>query len=224
LALRLGANAICEKPLVISTTHLDQLQELEIKHNRRIYTILQLREHPKLIQLREQVGGPSIQKHAITLTYVTSRGSWYDVSWKGSREKSGGITFNIGIHLFDLLLWLFGAYIDCRVYYSDTHRISGFLELEYARVTWFLSIDYTDLPSSVVTGGKTTYRSIIVDNSEIEFTDGFSSLHTEVYRKTLEGSGLGIQDARPSIELSSLISTMSISKMDNLAHPLLTRK
>lgn len=224
LALQSGANAICEKPLVINPTDLDILQDLEGKYYKKIYTILQLRQHPNLIKLHDQLPRFPRQQHKVILTYVTSRGSWYDLSWKGFTEKSGGIAFNIGIHLFDLLLWIFGKFIDCKVYYSNAHKMSGFLELEYARVSWFLSIDYNDLPFCIVPGGKSAYRCLEIDGEEIEFTDGFTNLHTLVYKQTLENNGYGIEEARPSINLSHLIRNKPISKIDKLTHPMLARK
>jgi UDP-N-acetyl-2-amino-2-deoxyglucuronate dehydrogenase len=224
LALRVGADAICEKPLVINPWNLDALQELEQETGHRIYTVLQLRVHPKLLKLREALlqerGGPS---HKVNLTYVTTRGAWYHVSWKGSIEKSGGISTNIGVHFFDLLLWLFGKAGDCRVYHSDTRRMGGFLELERARVKWFLSVDSGDLPYDPTPGVRSTYRSITIDGEEIEFTDGFTDLHTRVYEETLGGRGFGIGDACPSINLVYRIRTTPVSPLDDMAHPFLVK-
>jgi len=222
LALRIGANAICEKPLTINPWNLDALQECEHEFGARIYTILQLRVHPKLVKLREALlkGDKSLQ-HQVCLTYITARGGWYHNSWKGSPEKSGGIATNIGIHFFDLLLWLFGGVGDCRVHQSDPRRMAGFLELERARVSWFLSVDAADLPFEAAAGGRTTYRSITIDGEEIEFTDGFTDLHTRVYEKTLAGEGFGIEDARPAVELGHQIRTRQVSSKDDTAHPLL---
>lgn len=222
LALRVGADVICEKPLVINPWNLDALQELEAETNHRINTVLQLRVHPALISLKE-----SLQKdrgpHEVDLTYITSRGSWYHVSWKGHEDKSGGIATNIGVHFFDLLLWLFGPMQGIRVYHADDNRMSGFIELERARVRWFLSVDKEDLPLQAKTAGKTTFRSITVDGKEIEFSEGFTDLHTRVYEETLAGRGFGIVDARPSIELTHAIRTAQLSPKDDCIHPFLSR-
>lgn len=222
LALRSGADVICEKPLVINPWNLEALEEIEEETKKRIHTILQLRAHPELIKLRE-----SLQKentiHNVELTYITSRGPWYQVSWKGHADKSGGVATNIGVHFFDLLMWLFGSVSGIKVYHSDDQRMSGFIELERARVRWFLSVDKNDLPAQVKAGGKTTYRSITVDGKEIEFSEGFTDLHTRVYEETLAGRGFGIQDARPSITLTHDIRTSPISPRDGLAHPLLKK-
>lgn len=222
LALRVGADVICEKPLVINPWNLDALEELEAETNRRINTILQLRVHPSLIQLRESLQKQSAV-HDVELTYITSRGPWYQVSWKGHADKSGGVATNIGIHFFDLLMWLFGSVGGIKVYHSDDQRMSGFIELERARVRWFLSVDRNDLPAQAKSAGKTTYRSITVDGKEIEFSEGFTDLHTRVYEETLAGRGFGIKDARPSIDLTYKIRTAEISPMDALAHPLLRK-
>jgi UDP-N-acetyl-2-amino-2-deoxyglucuronate dehydrogenase len=206
LALRVGAHAICEKPLVINPWNLDALEELEAETGCRIHTVLQLRLHPQLIALRDRIAAESsTEQHDVTLTYITARGRWYDTSWKGSDERSGGIVTNIGIHFFDLLLWLFGPVSSCEVHIRDPRRIGGFLELARARVRWLLSTDVRDLPFAAQPGVKTTFRSITVDGSEIEFSDGFSDLHTRVYDEVLAGRGFGIADGRPSIELSHRI-------------------
>jgi UDP-N-acetyl-2-amino-2-deoxyglucuronate dehydrogenase len=222
LALRVGADAICEKPLVINPWNLDQLAALEAETGRHINTILQLRVHPALLKLKANLeeGDRSLQ-HDVQLTYVTARGPWYQISWKGSDEKSGGVATNIGIHLFDLLLWLFGPAADLRVHHADAQRMAGFIELERARVSWFLSVDHNDLPFPVEPGKNTTYRSITVDGQEIEFSGGFTDLHTRVYEETLAGRGFSISDARPSIELTYRIRTAPISPLDDLVHPYL---
>ncbi len=222
LALRIGANAICEKPLTINPWNLDALQEVENELGARIYTILQLRVHPKLLKLREELlKGNNRHQYEVCLTYITARGGWYHVSWKGSNEKSGGVATNIGIHFFDLLLWLFGDVGECRIHHSDSQRMAGFLELERARVRWFLSVDAADLPFTASPGSRTTYRSITIDGEEIEFTDGFTDLHTRVYERTLAGEGFGIEDARPAIELGHRIRTSPLSSKDDTVHPLL---
>ncbi len=222
LALRVGADAICEKPLVINPWNLDLLQELEAESGKRIWTILQLRIHPALIALREKIRADrSSRQHEVTLTYITARGRWYDVSWKGSAQHSGGIATNIGIHLFDLLLWLFGPCGDSRLYLSDNRRMSGFLNLERARVSWFLSVDHADLPFQMRPGGPSSFRSITSDGEELEFTEGFTDLHTKIYQRTLAGEGFGIDDARAAIELTHQIRVSPISSPDIVAHPML---
>jgi UDP-N-acetyl-2-amino-2-deoxyglucuronate dehydrogenase len=224
LSLRVHANAICEKPLVINPWNLDALQEIEAEYNRKIYTVLQLRLHPKLVELHHtlQSSNQSIQ-HDVILTYVTARGAWYHTSWKGSLEKSGGIGTNIGIHLFDLLMWLFGDAGDLRIHLSDPERMSGFLQLARARVRWFLSVNPGDLPYPVVPGKRSTFRSISIDGQEIEFTEGFTDLHTRVYQEILSGHGFGIADARPSIELAYRIRTAAITPSTQDLHPFINR-
>ncbi len=204
LALRVGADAICEKPLVINPWNLDALQELEEETGSRVYTVLQLRQHPSLIALKQRLAA-SGSHHAVSLGYVTSRGRWYDVSWKGSAERSGGIATNIGIHFFDLLLWLFGGVVDCQVHLSEPMKMGGELQLDRATVRWFLSTDAADLPFVPQPGVRTTWRSIVVDGQEVEFSEGFSDLHTRVYEQTLAGLGARIADARASIELAHRI-------------------
>lgn len=217
LALRNGAHAICEKPLVINPWNLDQLEQLEEETDRRIFTVLQLRLHPALIALKARLdaetadGVVSEPRHQVDLTYITSRGAWYDVSWKGQQEKSGGIAVNIGIHLFDLLLWLFGPCTAVQVHVVEPRRMSGSLELKRADVRWRLSVDHADLPPDVRAGGKTTYRSLSIDGAEVEFSEGFTDLHTEVYKAILTGSGFGIADARPSIELTYRVRTAAVT-------------
>ena len=222
LALRVHANVICEKPLVINPWNLNALQEIENEYQGKIYTVLQLRTHPRLVELHESLQlSNQTSQHDVILTYVTARGAWYHTSWKGSLEKSGGIATNIGIHLFDLLMWLFGRAGDVRIHHSDTQRMSGFLELEHARVRWFLSIDPNDLPFPATPGLRSTYRSINIDGQELEFTEGFSDLHTRVYQDTLAGNGFSIDDARPSIELVHQIRTTQVSTADDFLHPFL---
>jgi UDP-N-acetyl-2-amino-2-deoxyglucuronate dehydrogenase len=202
LALRNGANALCEKPIVINPWNLDALEELERETGHRVCTVLQLRTHPQLISLRERLhAAGTVKRRQVNLTYVTSRGPWYHVSWKGTEEKSGGIATNIGIHLFDLLIWLFGSPGKSAVTAVSPSRMRGEVELASADVHWFLSVNATDLPAEARERGRTTFRSITIDGEEIEFSEGFTELHTEVYRRTLAGDGFGIADARPSVEL-----------------------
>lgn len=201
-ALRVGADAICEKPLVLNPWNLDALAELEEEYQQRIWTILQLRVHPAVLALQERLQNADQQtRHSVELTYVTTRGVWYDYSWKGQVEKSGGIATNIGVHFFDLLLWLFGYVKRSELQLSEPRRMSGELELANADVHWLLSLDRADLPPGVATNGQSTYRCIKIDGEELEFTGGFTDLHTEVYRRTLAGEGFSITDAYPSIEL-----------------------
>lgn len=223
LAMRLGADVICEKPLVINPWNLDSLEEIEQETGCKVNTILQLRVHPELLKLKENLQAEKNKQHDVVLTYITSRGIWYHVSWKGQQEKSGGVSTNIGVHFFDLLLWLFGPAGEVKVYHADSKCMSGYIELENACVRWFLSVDVNDLPDASRQNGKTTYRSITVDGQEIEFSEGFTDLHTRVYEETLLERGFGIKDARPSIELTHRIRTSEISPIDNLAHPKLSK-
>jgi UDP-N-acetyl-2-amino-2-deoxyglucuronate dehydrogenase len=219
LALRVGADAICEKPLVINPWNLDALAELEHETGQRVYTVLQLRLHPSLIALRQRLAAAP-GRHEVSLTYITARGRWYDVSWKGAPDRSGGIATNIGIHFFDLLLWLFGPAAECEVHVSEPAKMAGHLELANAGVRWFLSTDQRDLPVAPQPGARTTFRSIVVDGEEVEFTDGFTDLHTRVYEETLAGRGFGIADARGSIELAHRIRTAQVTPPRAAPHPL----
>jgi UDP-N-acetyl-2-amino-2-deoxyglucuronate dehydrogenase len=219
-ALRIGADAICEKPLVLNPWNLDALEELESIYDRKVNTILQLRVHPALMQLKEILSNKKNKsKKEVVLTYITSRGLWYHYSWKGVNEKSGGIATNIGIHFFDLLIWLFGEVQSSKVHYSDPYKIGGFLELKDANIKWFLSIDRNDLPKKAVDDKKQTFRSITVNGGEIQFTEGFTDLHNKVYERTLAGNGFGIIDARPSIKLAyDIRNAFIVPKIENM-HP-----
>ncbi|MBA4407745.1 oxidoreductase [bacterium] len=223
LALNHGADVICEKPLVLNPQNLDILQELELKSGKKVYTVMQLRSHPSLMALKENLSKQPDKKHKVELTYITLRGSWYHYSWKGEEEKSGGIATNIGIHLFDLLIWLFGSVEQSQVHLSDKNKMAGSLELKNADVAWFLSIDENDLPTDAKVKSKTTHRSIKVDGEEIEFTDGFTDLHTKVYQEILNGRGLGIKDARPSIEIVYNIRFAKVASKKNLIHPMISK-
>ena len=218
LALRVGAHAICEKPLVMNPWNLDVLEDLEAEYGRRVSTVLQLRVHPSLVALRDRLGASSDRRHRVRLSYVTARGTWYRYSWKGDEQRSGGVATNIGIHFFDLLLWLFGDAVRSEVHLAEGERVAGFLELERADVQWFLSLDRNDLPAAVPQG-QTTFRSIRVDGEEVEFSGGFRDLHTVVYERTLAGDGFGIADARPSIELVHRIRTADVTERGE-PHPL----
>ena len=219
LALRVGADAICEKPLVINPWNLDGLEELERETGSRVYTILQLRVHPQLMALRERMRADTSRRHQVRLTYITARGGWYHVSWKGREDRSGGIVTNIGIHFFDLLAWLFGPVQRSVVHLRDENRAGGTLELQNADVQWFLSTDIADLPFTPQPGVKTTFRSITVDGEEVEFSEGFTDLHTRVYEETLAGRGFGIAEARPSVELTLQIRRGEIARPTADAHP-----
>jgi UDP-N-acetyl-2-amino-2-deoxyglucuronate dehydrogenase len=219
LALRVGADAICEKPLVINPWNLDGLAELERETGSRVYTILQLRVHPQLMALRERMRADASRRHQVRLTYITARGGWYHVSWKGREDRSGGIVTNIGIHFFDLLAWLFGPVQRSVVHLRDDNRAAGTLELQNADVQWFLSTDIADLPFAPQPGVKTTFRSITVDGEEVEFSEGFTDLHTRVYEETLAGRGFGIAEARPSVELTLQIRRSEIARATADAHP-----
>jgi len=199
-ALRIGADAICEKPLVLNPWNVDALAEIEQETGRRIYNVLQLRAHPAIIELRNKVAkSPMGKRYSIDLTYMTSRGRWYFTSWKGDEQKSGGVATNIGVHFFDMLMWIFGDVRHHEVHLSEPARMSGFLELEKADIRWFLSVDRNDLPEQAA--GKSTFRSITMDGEEFEFSEGFTDLHTIVYKEILAGRGYGIEDARAAINL-----------------------
>lgn len=219
LALRVGADAICEKPLVLNPWNLDVLQELEEEYGQRVWTILQLRVHPSLIALKEKIEKvDSNSRHKIRLTYITSRGLWYHYSWKGDESKSGGIGTNIGIHFFDMLMWLFGPAQTMELYVREKNRMGGYLELPNADVEWYLSLEPGDIPDKAE--GQRTFRTISVDGEEIEFSSGFNDLHTRVYEETLKGNGFGIEDARPSIELVHKLRTMKLTEQPTgLVHP-----
>ncbi len=219
-ALRIGADAICEKPLVLNPWNADALQEFEKETGNRVYTVLQLRLHPAVIALKERIAREkSAKKHDIELTYITSRGLWYEVSWKGDIAKSGGVATNIGIHFFDMLLWIFGGLQKQVVHVATDKKMSGYFELEKARVRWFLSLDRADLPAAALASGKSTYRSLKLNDETFEFSDGFADLHTEVYRQVLAGKGFQIADARPSIELAHEIRSAVPVGLKGEYHP-----
>ncbi len=201
-ALRHGADAICEKPLVLNPWNVDALAEIEKETGNKIYTILQLRLHPAIISLREKIlKGPKDKIYDVDLRYITSRGNWYNISWKGSPEKSGGIATNIGIHFFDMLIWIFGDVKGSSVSKHNANFAEGHLELQKARVNWFLSIDYNHIPNSVKLTGKRTFRTLKIENEELEFSEGFTDLHTKSYDEILKGRGFSLNEAKPTIEL-----------------------
>ena len=193
MALRRDAHAICEKPLVLNPWNIDALQDIEKETRKKVFTILQLRLHPSIIALRNKVlNGPKDKIYEVDLTYLTSRGHWYYTSWKGDVSKSGGIASNIGVHFYDMLSWIFGG-LKQNVVHMHTHdRAAGYLELDRARVRWFLSIDYNTIPKEIRDGGQRTYRSITIDGEEIEFSGGFTELHTLSYKDILQGNGFGL--------------------------------
>ncbi|HOW40415.1 MAG TPA: Gfo/Idh/MocA family oxidoreductase [Bacteroidales bacterium] len=221
-ALRHHADAICEKPIVLNPWNIDALQEIEKETGNKIYTVLQLRLHPRIIELRNRIlNGPADKKHDIDLTYITSRGNWYYISWKGDVQKSGGVATNIGIHFFDMLSWIFGDIRNSVVHLSERNKAAGYLELKNARVRWLLSLDYNDIPDEVKKSGKRTYRSITVDGEDIEFSDGFTELHTDTYREILAGRGFGIEEARQSVNTVYNIRNAKPAELKGEYHPLL---
>jgi len=221
MALRSGAHAICEKPLVLNPWNLDALLDIEKEYGKKVNTILQLRLHPSIIALKEKIeNGPKDKIHDVDLTYLTSRGNWYYTSWKGDETKSGGIASNIGIHFFDMLSWIFGELKENKVHLHSHDRAAGYLEFERARVRWFLSINYDVLPKEIKEKGQRTYRSITVDGQEIEFSDGFFDLHTKSYENILANKGFGLDDARQSIVIVNHIRNEEVKPLVGDYHPL----
>jgi UDP-N-acetyl-2-amino-2-deoxyglucuronate dehydrogenase len=221
-ALRHQAEAICEKPIVLNPWNIDALQEIENETGRKIYTVLQLRLHPKILELRQKIrNGPKGKIYDIDMTYVTSRGNWYSISWKGDIQKSGGVATNIGIHFFDMLSWIFGDTRKNIVHISEPHKAAGYLELENARVRWFLSLDYSDIPVKCKESGKRTYRSITIDGEEIEFSEGFADLHTLTYKEILAGRGFGLKEVQQSVETAYTIRNSKPVGLQGDYHPIL---
>ncbi len=221
MALRRNSDAICEKPLVLNPWNIDALNDIEKSTNRKVYTILQLRLHESIKALKEKVdNGPKDKVYDIDLTYLTSRGHWYFTSWKGDSAKSGGIASNIGVHFYDMLSWIFGAVKENIVHKHSHDRASGVLEFERARVRWFLSINYDLLPEEIKKKGQRTYRSITVEGEEIEFSGGFTELHTESYKKILAGEGFGLQDAKQAVEIVQNIRTAELKPLVGDYHPM----
>ncbi|MCX2741559.1 Gfo/Idh/MocA family protein [Pontibacter anaerobius] len=225
MALRRGADAICEKPLVLNPWNIDALAHIEEETGRKINNILQLRVHPSIIALKEKIkNGPKDKKYEVDLTYLTSRGHWYYTSWKGDVSKSGGIATNIGVHFYDMLSWIFGK-VQQNVVHVHTHdRAAGYLEFENARVRWFLSINFDLLPAEAKAKGKSTYRSITVEGEELEFSEGFTDLHTISYQEILKGNGYGVEDARQSIEIVHNIRNQQAVGLNGDYHPLAKEK
>ena len=220
-ALRSGADAICEKPLVLNPWNIDGLAEIQESSGRKINTILQLRLHPAIIALRDKVNNGSGDKvHDVELTYITSRGRWYHTSWKGDENKSGGIATNIGVHFYDMLSFVFGKVKHNIVHHRSPDCAAGYLEYEKARVRWFLSINRADLPANMPPK-QTTFRSITVNGEEIEFSGGFTDLHTLSYEEILKGNGFSLDEVRPSIETVAKIRTAPLEPKQGELHPFL---
>jgi UDP-N-acetyl-2-amino-2-deoxyglucuronate dehydrogenase len=221
-ALRHNADAICEKPIVLNPWNIDALRIIENETDRKIFTILQLRLHPKIMELREKIkNAPAGKIYDIDLTYITSRGHWYFISWKGDVQKSGGVATNIGVHFFDMLGWIFGKTKTNIVHLSQYNKAAGYLELENARVRWFLSLDENDIPAKSKLEKQRTFRSIKVEGEEIEFSEGFADLHTESYKEILAGRGFGILEAKQSVETVYTIRNSTPIGITGDYHPLL---
>ena len=200
--LRIGASVICEKPVVLNPWNIEALMEIEKETGGEVFTILQLRLHPAIIALKEKIAAaPADKKYTVNLQYITSRGHWYHTSWKGDIEKSGGIATNIGVHFFDMLLWVFGAVKENRVTEHTSQTASGQLELERANINWMLSIDANTLPDEAKAAGKRTFRTLTIDGEGFEFSDGFTELHTKSYEEILKGNGFRIKETKAAIEL-----------------------
>lgn len=225
-ALRSDADAICEKPLVLNAWNIDGLIEAQERSGRRINTILQLRLHPEIQALRERIAAEAVgaAKHEVDLTYVTGRGRWYLYSWKGDDKKSGGVATNIGVHFFDMLHFLFGELQDSRVHVNGPTKAGGFLEYPKARVRWFLSVDVDDVPPAIRESGQRTYRSITIDGEEIEFSGGFTDLHTRSYEAILDGEGFGLEESRNAIETVGAIRAAPVRALVGDYHPMAARK
>ena len=223
-ALKNGIEVICEKPLVLYSADLDMLSKYELQFGSRVNSILQLRLHPSIIALRDKVQNSSLTKiFDVDLTYLTSRGKWYLKSWKGVDDKSGGVATNIGVHFFDMLHFIFGDIRQNEVHFRDEKTASGYLEYDKARVKWFLSIDANHLPENAVNGEKLTYRSITIEGEELEFSGGFTDLHTQSYQKILSGNGYSVEDNRAAIETVEVIRVAKVTQNPEISHPLLTR-
>ncbi len=211
--LRIGADVICEKPLVLNPWNVDALIELEQEYKNKVHTILQLRHHEAILELKEKIEkGPKDKIYDIDLTYITSRGNWYYTSWKGNEDKSGGIATNIGVHFFDMLQWIFGSFEDATVAIKTKDTNSGTLKFKQANVNWYLSINAENLPPDIKSKGQSTFRTLTIEDKEIEFSKGFTDLHTVSYQKIIEGQGYGLKAAKNSIEIVSQIRN---SKLNN---------
>jgi len=223
-ALRHGADAICEKPIVLNPWNVDALQVIENETGRKINTVLQLRLHPKIAELREKIlNGPKDKVYDVDLTYITSRGNWYYISWKGDIQKSGGVATNIGIHFFDMLGWIFGEVKNNVVNITEFNKAGGYLELKNARVRWFLSLDYNDIPAEARKKGQRTFRSVTVEGEEVEFSEGFTDLHTATYREIIEGRGFGLDQVRQSVITAHTIRNARPIGLQGNYHPILKK-
>lgn len=223
-ALGNGANAICEKPLVLYPHEIEMLAKAQKESGKKVYNILQLRLHQTIIDLKKKIeNGAAGKIYDIDLTYITSRGKWYYKSWKGDVEKSGGVATNIGIHFFDMLMWIFGEVQESTVHLYDADKAAGFIRLENARVRWYLSLDYHDIPAKASEKGMRTYRSITIENEEIEFSGGFTDLHTSSYQHILDGKGFGLEEAKKSILLTDQIRNAPRIGLKGDYHPFLKK-
>ena len=219
-ALRHGAEAICEKPVVLNPWNIDALQEIEKETNKKVNNILQLRLHPKLIELKKRIDkSPKDKIFDIDMTYITSRGNWYSISWKGDSEKSGGVATNIGVHFYDMLIWIFGDVEENIVHILKNSKASGYLKLKKANVRWFLSVDYNDIPDEIKAKNQRTYRSITFNGEEIEFSGGFTDLHTLSYQEILKGNGFGLEETKKSIQTVYQIRNASPVGLKGDYHP-----
>jgi len=224
LALRNDAHAICEKPIVLNPWNVDALRTIEKESGKRVYTILQLRHHPAILALKKKIEqGARNKLYSVDLSYITSRGKWYHRSWKGDISKSGGIATNIGVHFFDMLAWIFGDQKENRVHLLSASRAAGILRLQKAHVRWFLSLESDDLPKAARTNGRSTYRSLSIDDQEFEFSDGFTDLHTVSYQQILAGKGYGLPDTKPSIHIVYEIRNSKPAGLKGDYHPALKK-
>ena len=226
-ALKHGAHAICEKPLVLNPHNIDALKVVEDETGKQVFNILQLRLHPSIIALKKEVA-EEVAKNPnkvfdVDLTYLTSRGHWYFTSWKGSDEKSGGIATNIGVHFYDMLGWVFGDLVKNEAHLKQADASAGYLEFKHAKVRWFLSVNYKYIPENIKAAGQRTYRSITVNNKEIEFSGGFTDLHTASYEHILEGKGFGLEEARNSINIVSNIRNQDVVRNESDVHPFVSK-
>jgi UDP-N-acetyl-2-amino-2-deoxyglucuronate dehydrogenase len=218
--LRMGVDVICEKPLVLNPWNIDALKIIEEETGKKVYNILQLRVHPKVIELKNKLQAENkTDKYEVDLAYITSRGKWYYSSWKGDQSKSGGIATNIGVHFYDLLGWLFGDVQENIVHQHEVDRVAGFLEYEKARVKYFLSINEETLPKEIADTGKKTYRRLTIDGAEFEFSEGFTDLHTVSYQEILNGNGFGLEEARRSIQTVHDIRNAKVIGLTKDVHP-----
>lgn len=221
-ALRSGADAICEKPIVLNHWNIDALQDIEKETGKKVHTVLQLRLHPSIIELKKQVENSAAdKKFDVDLTYITSRGKWYFHSWKGNDKRSGGVATNIGVHFYDMLHFVFGNVVENKLHYKNEFKAAGYLEYEKARVRWFLSVDVNDIPTEMKLAGKRTHRSLTMNGAEIEFSDGFADLHNRIYEDILNGGGFCLEDNRVAIETVGNIRTQNPLGLVGDFHPFL---